>query len=518
MEIDVGLETYHRKRDFKKTPEPKGRIASRERSRFVVQEHHASRLHFDFRLEIGGVLKSWSAPKGPTLDPRLKRLAVMTEDHPVEYLKFEGRIPEGQYGAGEQLIWDAGDYELKNGKDPLGQLKEGKLSFELRGDKLRGGFNLIRMKGRDDQWLLIKSDDEFAQPGWTLELRSGERLEETGKGRKKKREGRAHRPVKKLRAKAKPASRPVAASRVFKSKELSGDVDLKVGKKIVSLTSLDKVYWPEDDYTKGDLLRYYHEIAKYILPYLKDRPLILKRYPNGIDKPFFHQHDVDEVPDYARVVTLDVEEGHTVDYLVCDNLATLLYVTNLGAIERHPWNSRARNLGHPDWVVFDLDPDEGVEFAAVCEVAMRLKDVIGRAGLKCFAKTSGSRGIHVYAPLKPVHGYEEVADFAEQVASIVASEYPDLATVERSLKKRPPGSVYVDHFQNARGKSVVAPYSARPRPGATVSAPLDWAEVKRGKIIPQDFTIENVRKRVERKGDLFKPVLKLRQRLGASEL
>jgi bifunctional non-homologous end joining protein LigD len=125
---------------------------------------------------------------------------------------------------------------------------------------------------------------------------------------------------------------------------------------------------------------------------------------------------------------------------------------------------------------------------------------------------SGSRGIHVYAPLKTVHGYEEVADFAEWAASIVAGELPRLATVERSLKKRPPGSVYVDHFQNARGKTVVAPYSARPRPGATVSAPLDWSEVKRGKITPQDFTIENMRKRIERKGDLFSPVLKLRQR------
>ncbi|HEY7181122.1 MAG TPA: non-homologous end-joining DNA ligase [Blastocatellia bacterium] len=514
----MGLETYHSKRDFKKTPEPEGRIARREKRRFVVQEHHASRLHFDFRLEMGGVLKSWSAPKGPTLDSRVKRLAVMTEDHPVEYLKFEGLIPEGQYGAGEQLIWDAGDYEPKNGEDPLRQLKEGKLSFELRGDKLRGGFNLIRMKGRDDQWLLIKSDDEFAQPGWTLELRSGERIEETARARKKKREGRARRPAPKTRAKTKRESRPVAASRVFKAKRLSGEVDLKVGKEVVALTSLDKVYWPEDGYTKGDLVRYYYEIAKYILPYLKDRPLILKRYPNGINKPSFHQHDVDYAPDYARTVALDVEVGHTVDYLICDNLATLLYVTNLGAIERHPWNSRARDLDRPDWVVFDLDPGEGVEFAALCEVAMSLKEVLGRAGVECFAKTSGSRGIHIYAPLKPVHGYEEVADFAERVASIVASERPDLATVERSLKKRPRGGVYVDHFQNARGKSVVSPYSARPRPGAPVSAPLDWAEVRRGKITPQDFTIENMRKRVERKGDLFKPVLKLRQQLRAGAL
>src|SRR5262249_5459420 len=319
----MGLETYHRKRNFKKTPEPKGRVSRRAHRGFVVQEHHASRLHFDFRLEMGGVLKSWSVPKGPTLDPGVKRLAVMTEDHPVEYLKFEGRIPEGHYGAGEQLIWDAGNYDPKNDADPLRQLKEGKLSFELHGDKLRGEFNLIRMKGRDDQWLLVKSDDEFAQSNWSLKLRleTGDRIEETGKetgmARKKKREGGARQPVKKFRAKAKQGSRAIAASRAFRAKELTDDVDLKVGKDVVALTSLDKVYWPDDGYTKGDLIKYYYEVAKYILPYLKDRPLILKRYPNGIGKPSFHQHDVDEAPDYARTVTIDVEEGHTVDYLIC---------------------------------------------------------------------------------------------------------------------------------------------------------------------------------------------------------
>jgi bifunctional non-homologous end joining protein LigD len=326
---------------------------------------------------------------------------------------------------------------------------------------------------------------------------------------------RKRKSASKLRRKDKRETRPIAASRAFKAKELSGDLDLKVGKEIVALTNLDKVYWPEDGYTKGDLVRYYYEVGKYILPYLKDRPLILKRYPSGVNKPFFHQHNVNKAPDYARAVPIAVEQGHEVDYLVCDNLATLLYVTNLGAIEFHPWNSRARNLDRPDWVVIDLDPGEGVDFAVICEVALRLKDVIGRAGLECFAKTSGSRGIHVYAPLKPVHSYEQVADFAERVASIVANERPDLATVERSLKKRPRRSIYIDHFQNARGKSVVAPYSARPRIGATVSAPLDWAEVKRAKITPQDFTIENMLKRIERKGDIFKPALNLKQRLGA---
>ena len=168
----MGLAIYHKKRDFRRTPEPKGKVSKANRRRFVVQEHHASKLHFDFRLEMGGVLKSWSVPRGPSLDPSEKRLAVPTEDHPVEYLKFEGVIPTGEYGAGRHLIWDAGTYELTEGGDALKQFAAGRLKFKLRGDKLRGEFSLVRMaRGRGDKWLLLKSRDDYAEPGWKLELR-----------------------------------------------------------------------------------------------------------------------------------------------------------------------------------------------------------------------------------------------------------------------------------------------------------------------------------------------------------
>jgi bifunctional non-homologous end joining protein LigD len=510
----MGLETYHQKRDFRRTPEPKGKVSKSNRHRFVVQEHHASMLHFDFRLEMGGVLKSWSVRKGPSLDPADKRLAVTTEDHPVEYLKFEGHIPEGNYGAGEHMIWDEGRYELLAGEDEEKQFEGGRLKFRLDGRKLRGEFNLVRFGGRDKQWLLIKGKDEFAEPGWKLDLLvKDDQWESETRGKPPQKSTRPSKPgVKKTKSTKGSIEKAIPARGALKAQDLKGDVFAKVGGGVVHLTNLDKVYWPDSGITKGDLLRYYFEVGKYILPYLKDRPLIMKRYPNGIAGSFFHQHDVNEAPDYVRTVALHVEEGHDVDYIVGDDLATLLYMANLGAIERHPWHSRVRNIDHPDWFVFDLDP-QGVEWAEICDVALSCREILSGLGLESYAKTSGSRGIHVYVPIKPVYSYEEVAEFALNVARIVERENEDVATLERSLKKRKRARIYLDHMQNARGKSVVAPYSVRPKPGATVSAPLEWSEVENKKVRIADFTIMNMLKRLKKRGDLFKPVLSNRQSL-----
>ena len=510
----MGLETYHKKRDFSRTPEPKGKISRANRHRFVVQEHHASKLHFDFRLEMDGVLKSWSVPRGPSLDPSDKRLAVETEDHPVEYLKFEGHIPEGEYGAGEHMMWDAGTYKLLEGRDPMEQLQAGRLNFELRGEKLRGAWNLVRLGGREGQWLLMKARDQHAEDGWTLELRMKDEGFEKKERRSRKSQERpaTDRQVKKYSAREKTGGKPVPVSRALKSKTTGSDVLARVGRDLLHLTNLDKVYWPDEGYTKGDLIRYYYEVSKYILPYLKDRPLIMKRYPNGIGGSSFHQHDVNEAPDFVRTVPIDVEEGHKVDYIIGDDVQTLLYMANLGAIERHPWHSRVRDLERPDWLVFDLDPSN-VEFEEICDLALSTKEILDELGLDTYVKTSGSRGIHIYVPFKPVHTYDEAADFAERVAELVVERNPSIATIERSLKKRKRRAIYVDHMQNARGKSVVAPYSVRPQAGATVSAPLEWREVERKKITVRDFTIKNMLRRIERKGDLFAPVLKTKQTL-----
>ena len=522
----MGLETYQKMRDFRRTPEPKGSVSKANRRRFVVQEHHASKLHFDFRLEVGGVLKSWSVPRGPSLDPSQKRLAVETEDHPVEYLKFEGLIPEGEYGAGEHMKWDGGTFETLGEGTAAEQLERGRLDFALKGEKLRGAFTLVRMTRREGEWLLFKRSDEFAEEGWELRLRKPVDGVETiggakGKGRKAKgkSEGAGH--VRKVTpAKAAGGGKAVPAGRAFKAKAPEGDMSVRVGRDVVPLTHLERVYWPGEGYTKGDLVRYYYEVADHILPYLKDRPLIMKRYPSGIGGPFFHQHDVDEAPAFVRTVPLEVEDGggHEVDYIVGDNLATLLYMANLGAVELHPFHSRVADLEHPDCFVFDLDPAEGVTFETICDVALTTREALARLGLEGHPKTSGSRGIHVYVPVEPRYDYGSIAELAEQVATAVAREQSEVATVERSKRKRGERMIYVDHMQNARGKSVVAPYSVRPKPGATVSAPLEWKEVERKKIKTSDFHIKNMLRRLERKGDLFAPVLKQRQSLeGAFE-
>jgi bifunctional non-homologous end joining protein LigD len=470
------------------------------------------------------VLKSWAVRKGPSMDPTVKRLAVPTEDHPLAYAKFEGRIPKGHYGAGIQLIWDGGIYEPLDGETLETQFKKGKLQFELRGDHLKGAFNLFRMSGRfgggRDQWLLVKSDDEYAKRDWHLELlqpdKDGKTVienESTPVAATKKIKNRSK--VVKSKAISEKGEKAVLLSALLKEKDPRGSRAVKIGKYIVRLTSLDRVYFPEEKYTKFDLIRYYNGVWKYVAPYLKDRPLIMRRFPQGIDRPSFHQHDVDEAPEFVVTAAHRVrgEDKHVVDYVVCNNLKTHLYLTNLGAIERHPWHSRTDSLENPDWFVFDLDPGDTVEFKTICEIAVKLREVIERFGLKSYPKTSGSRGIHVYIPIKPKYSFEVITEFAKYIATIVAKENPDIATVERSKAKRNKTQIYVDFMQNNIAKSVAAPYSVRPRKGATVSAPLEWKEVEKGKLTIADFNIKNIPARLKKKGELFLPVLQNKQAL-----
>ena len=283
--------------------------------------------------------------------------------------------------------------------------------------------------------------------------------------------------------------------------------EIKVGKHIVTITNRQKIYWPEEGFTKGDMIDHYEKIADYILPHLKGRALSLKRNPNGIkDKGFYHKDAGENVPAYVDV--FKVKSGSNdkiIDYIVCNNKATLLYVANLGCIEMNPWNSTDKKPDHPTWMVIDIDPSVKNKFTEVVDTALVAKSIFDKAGIRSYCKTSGASGLHVYVPLKNKYEYATVRDFAHIIASLVQEQLPDTTTLERSLSKR--GSkIYVDYLQNSGGQTLASVYSLRPVPGATVSTPLEWKEVNH-KLSPKKFTIGNILSRIKKKGDLFLPVL-----------
>jgi len=290
-----------------------------------------------------------------------------------------------------------------------------------------------------------------------------------------------------------------------------GDLVLKVGREEVSVTSLDRIYWPDEKLTKFDLLSYYLKVADYIMPFLQDRPAILQRYPRGIKAPMFFQQDLDSAPAYIKTARLTNQEGRQLDYGVYSTVGSLLHFVTLGTIEQHPWHSTVKRLDKPDWIAIDLDPKKA-PWENVLQVALVVKEVADEIGLQAFPKTSGSSGIHIYVPLKPANEYEKVAEFARLFATEVAQRAPKIATVERTIAKRKSTQVYVDWMQNARGKSLASVFTARARPKAPVSMPLGWKQIEKGVKI-QDFTIVNVPDLLQKKGDAWADFFKHRQTL-----
>jgi bifunctional non-homologous end joining protein LigD len=824
----MGLQVYKRKRTFSKTPEPEGKKTRGGGSlRFVVQKHDASHLHYDFRLEMEGVLKSWAIPKGPSLNPGDKRLAMMVEDHPLEYRTFEGRIPEGNYGAGSVIVWDEGTYEPLEGggEEELKKgLEKGDLKFILHGKKLKGAYALVKIKNSRDKknnaWLLIKKKDEFASTDdvtsqdasvksgktleqigipennkkikkkkislpeslkgpmphhikpmlatladepfdgedWFFEIKwdgyrtiaevSGKNVElysrnqisfnehfpdiaaalreighdvvldgevvaldEKGRGsfqllqnylktrngtlryyvfdllyidgydirelpleeRKKilseiidetdlikisghvERNGKeffeaakkqglegiiaknrnspyrtgarskdwlkikthmrqeaviggfteprgsrkqfgalvlgvydgkdlnyightgggfderklkdVHARLKKLAIKESPFKTPpktnapvtwvkpelvsevsfqewtsdgrmrqpifegvredkdpreVKRERPVESYDTNGkatgkffggqttkkesETKVRINGKTLILTNLDKVYWPEEGYTKGDLIEYYRRISPIILPYLKDRPESLHRHPNGIQGESFFQKDVDhQPPSWVKTVPIFSESNDKViNYLVCQNEATLVYMANLGCIELNPWNSRIKKLDYPDFLIIDLDP-ENISFEHVIEAAQVVHKMLDSAKIPNYCKTSGASGLHICIPLGANYTYDQTKDFAHAIALMAHERLPMTTSVERSPSKRQK-KVYLDYLQNRRGQTLAAPYSLRPQPGAPVSTPLDWREVKKD-LDPRKWNIKTIHARIAKIGDIWKPVL-----------
>jgi bifunctional non-homologous end joining protein LigD len=481
----MALEQYRAKRNFEKTSEPGPRPGrSRGQPIFVIQEHHASRLHYDFRLEADGVLKSWAVPKEPSLDPAQKRLAVQVEDHPLAYATFHGTIPEGEYGAGTVIIWDHGTYDNLLADKPFPQtvaegIEAGRLEFFLHGERLEGRFALIRMRGRQrggkENWLLIKMKDEFARPdeprrpGTRVIRRKGGKGTEdraTGDGRGSK--------APRRRAGASPPAE-------------------------VAFTHTDKLLYPDAGITKGDVLDFYRRIAPRLLPFLRDRPVTLERLPEGVggpDKPHFWQKTTPAYyPDWIPRIDLPTERGKMVPYVLVNDARTLLYLVNQGTLTFHVWFSRVEDLDRPDFVLFDLDPG-AAPFGDVVTVARELHTTLKGEGVPAFVKTSGKTGLHVLVPWTEDGGYDETRAWAQQVAGRVAESQPDLATVEvRKASRR--GRVYIDTLQNARGHHAVPPYVLRAIPGAPVSTPLSWRELTPG-LDPGRFNLQTIFSRLAR--------------------
>jgi bifunctional non-homologous end joining protein LigD len=284
---------------------------------------------------------------------------------------------------------------------------------------------------------------------------------------------------------------------------------VKVGRNTVHLTNLNKVFWPTEGITKGDVLAYYERMNAVLLPHLKDRPQSLFRTPNGIKGFGFFQKDAGgTAPPWVPSVHVpsDSRGGATIDYILCNDLGTLLYMVNLGCIEINPWTSRKQHLLKPDHLVMDLDPSDKNGFDDVVEAALAVKVVLDRIKVKAFCKTSGSSGLHIYIPTGARYTYTQLAPFAKNIMLVVQGMLPKTTTLERSLAKRDKRKIYLDHLQNRKGQTIASVYSVRPKPGASVSTPLLWKEVRSG-LDPKAFTMDTVPKRVEKQGDLFKEVL-----------
>ena len=837
------LKEYNKKRDFKQTAEPGGKLPAGKKDNtlaFVVQRHDASRLHYDFRLELGKVLVSWAVPKGPSMNPQDKRLAVHVEDHPFDYKDFYGSIPEGNYGAGEVEIWDEGvyfpidkDHQKISETQAKKNLAAGELKILMAGEKLKGEFVIVRIKKDDKNWLLIKHKDEYAvEKDYDIEkiasLKKKKALADNAETKKPVAKAQKEPAVKKTAAPKKPATpkagsakaepvkkkpvnfknikpmlaqtsaaafddakwiyetkwdgyrtiaekqgeeatiysrnllsfnkkfpaileaiqtslqhdvvldgevialvkgkpsfqalqhaeetKPKLEYRIFDILELDGnsllhlpltdrkkllqqllentdhpalkysehtvekgtalfeklsakgfegimakkadseytpgartadwlkikhindreaiiagytkaggsrnhfgalilaektdsgykfightgtgftektlaelhkqmqplireksvfDEKIKVNapvtwiepqlvctihfteqtdtgmlrhpvfkglrgdknpdevtattepetqedngkkfakndivmvnKKEVPITNPDKIYFPEKGITKGDVIAYYHAVAPYILPHLKNRPLSLKRNPNGIhEESFYHKNAGENIPSWVKTFQSHSESAERdITYIVCNNAETLIHVANLGCIEMNPWNSTILKKENPTWLVIDLDPADKNTFEQVIETALAVKEVTDKAALKTWCKTSGSSGLHIYIPLAGRYDYDFVKGLAEILASLTHDLVPEFTSLERNLKKRGQ-KIYVDFLQNRRGQTLASVYSLRPVVAASVSTPLDWSEVKKG-LHPSQFDIFNTMKRLEKKGDLFAPVLK----------
>lgn len=497
----MGLKEYNRKRDFKKTAEPVGKLgrAKRKSLRYLIQKHDASHLHYDFRLEMEGVLKSWAVPKGPSLDPSQKRLAMHVEDHPLRYGTFEGTIPKGEYGGGTVMLWDEGTW-ISEDENPVKALKAGSLSFELKGEKLTGRWKLVRMRSAGDKtWLLMKGKDDSARA-----LKEGDILLEMPLSVKSQRD------LPQIANKAKIKKKAAVAPSKLKSKRKPVR-DTKPLLRILDqlqITHPEKVYFAESELRKIDLIEYYLRVAPLMLPHIAGRPLMIARCPEGTAKTcFFQKHWTPGFPEAIRKVKV---KGEAKPFIGVDSAEGLISLAQIGCLEIHCWNSHFESLERPDQWVFDIDPDSKVRWEEVALTAVKFKKSLDKLGLQSFLKTTGGKGLHVVVPILPRLDWDLSKQFTKAICEDLAATNKGRYVVEMSKAKRT-GRIFLDYFRNGRGSTAIAPYSPRSRLNAPIAVPISWKELAEG-VHSDSFGITDIRYRIE-KGfkDPWKDFLKLKQ-------
>jgi bifunctional non-homologous end joining protein LigD len=530
------LSTYRGKRDFTSTPEPSGApealpngtTQQGQRRHFVVQRHRARNLHYDLRFEIDGVLVSWAVPKGPSLDPSVRRMAVHVEDHPLEYADFEGVIPRGEYGGGDVIVWDRGTWEPHGTDDPGDAVRRGELHVDVHGHKLRGRLVLVRRDRRADedggtkeQWLLLHKQDDDAVDGWDPEdhprsVLSGRTNEEVKADPDL--QWHSERPAAEAAEAVGDTLPAVEPDELAALDELGREGVWEVFGRRLRVTNLDKVLFParegEDPVTKRDFLRYVAEVAPISVPYLRGRALNLHRYPDGAGgTSFWHKAVPDHAPDWLpRWDNPLADEGETQTYVVADEPAVLVWAANFGALEWHPWTSTTAAPERPTYALFDLDPGEGTSWEDVLTLARLHRTAFERLGVRAQPKVTGRRGIQVWVPIRQGPPFEETRRWVEQLSRTVGRVVPDLVSWKWQRRDRA-GRARLDFTQNAINKTLVAPYSTRPGPGAPVSMPIGWHELEDPDLRPDRWTIRTAGRRITETGDLFRGVLVQDQQL-----
>lgn len=439
------LTNYNNKRNFNITSEPIGKILKNNKKlTFCVQHHIARKDHFDFRLEYNGTMSSWAIPKGPSYNPKDKRLAIKVEDHPISYKNFEGTIPKGEYGAGTVMLFDLGYYKIIKYEKNL-------IKVILYGKRFKGMWTLTHFK--DDNWLLIKDHDFYKN---YIDIT------------KYKRSIKTNRTMKEIKDNEK--------------------------KKEILLTSPNKKII--GNITKKVIFNYYKKVAPYMMPYLENRIISVVKAPSGINNKIFFKKHLENQKRYLEKINISSKNDKEKDYYYILDEIGLLSEVQMNSYEFHIWGSNASNKNKPNMMVFDLDPDKSLSLDKLRLGVKYLKEILDNLNLKSFLKTSGGKGYHICIPFKNNLTWKKFYKISEDIANIIENTHSELFTTNNRKEKRK-NKIFIDYLRNQKSATFVAPYSIRLRKNAPVSMPIAWNELD--KIKPNEITIYKAIKRLKKK-------------------